>query len=181
MPPVPETMATQVVSTSDLLNKIAHWDGSPHDVEQVLNAAFDSIDYPECISDLRTQNIDPLLYINSLDKVSSFSIFGWPSIHHNRAIDHRSLPSRLRSAKTLLASIGRDLRHIRDTPHFPHSSFHPHQKGRPTTVWKRRLLGCLETHRWGKSGVRSEGVACVYEGPYRKDQQGMRFRHATHD
>ena len=76
MSPVPETMATQVVSTSDPLNKIAHRDGSPHDIEQVLNASFDANDYPECISDLRAQNTDPLLSINGLDKVGMFSIFG---------------------------------------------------------------------------------------------------------
>ena len=89
MSPVPETMATQVVSTSDLLNTIAHWNGSPHDIEQVLNATFDANDYLDCIRNLRTQNIDPLLYIDSLDKVSSFSIYGRLSIHRNRAVDHR--------------------------------------------------------------------------------------------
>lgn len=81
-------MTTQMISTFDLLNKVAHWDGSPHDIKQVLKAAFDANDYLDCIGDLRAQKIDPLLYIDSLDKVGSFSIFGRSSIHHNRAIDN---------------------------------------------------------------------------------------------
>ena len=82
-------MTAQVVPASDLLNKIANWDRwRPHDIDQVLNAAFDADDYPDCIRDLRAQNIDPLLYIESLNMVGSLSIFGRPSIHCNRAIDH---------------------------------------------------------------------------------------------
>ena len=83
-------MTTQADSTSDLLNKVANWDRwRPHDISQVLNAAFDANDYLDCIRDLWARNIDPFLYIENLDMVSSFSVFGGPSIHHNREIDHR--------------------------------------------------------------------------------------------
>ena len=75
MSPVPATKPTQAVSASILLNKVVHWNGSPHDITQVLNAAFDANDYPDCITNLRARNIDPLLYINSLDKVCSCSVF----------------------------------------------------------------------------------------------------------
>lgn len=88
MSPIPTTTTTQAVSASTLLNKVVHWDGSPRDIKQVLNAAFDAKDYPDCISNLRARNIDPLLYLNSLDKVSSCLIFGGPSIHRDMAIDH---------------------------------------------------------------------------------------------
>lgn len=89
MPPVPTTITTQAVSASTLLNKVVHWDGSPRDIELVLNAAFDAKDYLDCILNLPARNIDPLLYINSLDKVCSRSVFGRPSIHRGMTIDHR--------------------------------------------------------------------------------------------
>ena len=71
--PVPKT--TQAVSASTSLIKIAAWDGTSHDIKQVLTSAFDATDYLDCIKNLRERNIDPLSYINNLDKVSSYPIF----------------------------------------------------------------------------------------------------------
>ena len=88
MSPVPAMEITQAVSTSILLNKVTHWDGSPHDIKQVLNAAFDAKDYSDCIRSLRAQDIDPLSYINSLDKVCSCLVILELSIHSGVAIDH---------------------------------------------------------------------------------------------
>ena len=85
--PRPATTTTEAVSASIFLDKVVHWDGSLHDIKQVLNAAFDANDYLDCIRDLQAQNIDPLLYINSLDRVGSCSIFGELSIHRDMAID----------------------------------------------------------------------------------------------
>lgn len=61
-------------SASISLMKIVNWDGTSHDIEQVLVAAFDADDYPDCIKVLQEQRIDPILYIDNLDKVSSYSI-----------------------------------------------------------------------------------------------------------
>ena len=59
---------------SALLHRIAHWDGgSLTEISQVLNSAFKAQDYHDRINDLNGQNIDPQLYINNLDKVSSCS------------------------------------------------------------------------------------------------------------
>ena len=89
MPPVPAPTTTQAVSASILLDEIARWDGLSPDIEQVLDAAFDAKDYPDCIIDLPKRNIDPLSYLNNLDKVGSCLIFWGPSIHRDTAIDHR--------------------------------------------------------------------------------------------
>jgi len=67
--PVPT--ATQVVSASTSLIKVVGWDGTSQDIKQELTAAFDAKDYLDCIKNLRAQNIEPLSYINSLDKVGS--------------------------------------------------------------------------------------------------------------
>jgi len=67
-PPVPKTPRS--TSASILLMKFSKWAGTSQDVSQVLTAAFDADDYLDCIKDLQARNIEPLLYINSLDKVS---------------------------------------------------------------------------------------------------------------
>lgn len=64
--PVP----VQVASASIFVTRIIKWDGD-QDIKQVLTAAFDAPDYLDCIQDLQVRNIDPLSYIDSLDKVSS--------------------------------------------------------------------------------------------------------------
>ena len=53
------------------LMEVANWDGKSQDIYQVLTAAFNAQDYLDCIKNLRARNIDPLSYINSLDKVGS--------------------------------------------------------------------------------------------------------------
>ena len=54
--------------------KVANWDGESRDIGQALTAAFQADDYLECIKNLRARKIEPLSYINNLDKVSSCSI-----------------------------------------------------------------------------------------------------------
>ena len=51
------------------LMKIANWDGTPQDIEHVLIAAFGAEDYIDCIKSLRAKNIEPLSYVDNLDKV----------------------------------------------------------------------------------------------------------------
>lgn len=58
------------VSASIALMKVANWDGTSHDIEQVLVAAFDAEDYLDCVKNLQEQSIDPTSYINNLDQVS---------------------------------------------------------------------------------------------------------------
>ena len=66
--------ATHVVSASISLKKVANWDGKSQDINQALTAAFGADDYPDCIKDLRANDIDPPSYINNLDQVSPYSI-----------------------------------------------------------------------------------------------------------
>ena len=66
-------MTARPVSALTSLEKIANWDGESQDVEQTLVAALTADDYPERIKDLRRPGIDPLSYINNLDKVNSHS------------------------------------------------------------------------------------------------------------
>jgi len=65
-PPVAPTALTSLI-------KVAEWDGKSQDITQVLTAAFDAKDYLDCIKDLKAQNVDPLSYIDSLDKVGAYS------------------------------------------------------------------------------------------------------------
>lgn len=99
IPPAPAVMTTQAVSASISLIKVINWDGTSQDINQVLTAAFDAEDYLDCIKNLRERNIDPLSYINRLDKVSPYSI---PK-HHARfmtiwqqIIDNLPIDSELR-------------------------------------------------------------------------------------
>lgn len=69
------TTTIHKLSTSTLLRRIAHWDGnSLPEMCQVLDSALEAQDYHDHIRDLNGQNIDPQLYINSLDQVSLCSI-----------------------------------------------------------------------------------------------------------
>jgi len=65
----------QAVSASVSLMKVVNW-GTSQDINQVLKTAFEAEDYLDCINNLRERNIDPLSYVNSLDKVGSYSIHG---------------------------------------------------------------------------------------------------------
>lgn len=67
-PPVPP------VSASIFLTQAANWDGESQEVYKALTAAFDAEDYLKCIENLRARDIEPQLYIDNLDKVSSNSI-----------------------------------------------------------------------------------------------------------
>jgi len=68
LPPLP--VATSVSS----LIKVVNWDGESQDIYWVVTTAFDAEDYLDCIRNLRERGIDPVPYINNLDKVSSHSI-----------------------------------------------------------------------------------------------------------
>lgn len=71
---------------------VANWDGKSQGIDQVLTAAFNAEDYLECIKDLRARNVDPLSYVNSLDKVGSLSFLnGNDLVRNNLATDHRQL------------------------------------------------------------------------------------------
>ena len=63
-------MTTHAASASISLMKIVNWDGTSQDINQALTAAFDAKDYRDCIKNLHSQGIEPLSYIDSLDKVS---------------------------------------------------------------------------------------------------------------
>ena len=78
------TTTTTVGSTSAaiFLARVANWDGKSQEIDKELIAAFDAKDYPECIKDLQAQNIEPLSYIDNLDKVNLY----WISKHPARFI-----------------------------------------------------------------------------------------------
>ena len=73
MPPVPDLATTQAISASISLIKTVNWDGMSQDIKKLLTTAFDAKDYLDCIKNLRELNIEPLSYIDSLDKVSPCS------------------------------------------------------------------------------------------------------------
>ena len=71
IPPVEMTNLAASEAMSEFLDKVIRWDASPQDIKQVLTAAFNANDYRDCIANLRERNIEPLSYINNLDKVGS--------------------------------------------------------------------------------------------------------------
>jgi hypothetical protein len=73
-PPAPVVTPGHSVPAATFLRKVADWDGNSPNIDQVLTAAFEADDYLDCVKDLKAQNIDPLSYINSLDKVSWYLI-----------------------------------------------------------------------------------------------------------
>jgi hypothetical protein len=62
------------LSAAVSLVKVANWDGESQDIDRVLTTAFEANEYLDCIKNLRALNIEPLSYINGLDKVSSYLI-----------------------------------------------------------------------------------------------------------
>ena len=85
--PVPAT-SQAVNSAATCLIKIANWDGKSQDIKQVLTAAFNAEGYLDCIKNLRARNVDPLSYIDSLDRVGSSPIL-WGTL--DLRFDDRSL------------------------------------------------------------------------------------------
>ena len=76
-PTVKSIMGSKNGSTttaSTFLMKVANWDGESWDIDQMLTAAFNAGDYLDCIKDLRARQIEPLSYINNLDKVRLHSV-----------------------------------------------------------------------------------------------------------
>ena len=74
IPPAPAATAGCSLPAAIFLRMVADWDGIYPDISHMLNAAFGADGYLDCIKDLKAQNIDPLSYINNLDKVSLFLI-----------------------------------------------------------------------------------------------------------
>lgn len=66
-------------SASKLLTVVANWDGKSRDISQVLAAAFKADHYLSCVKNLQAWNVEPSLYINNLDKVSSHPISAHPA------------------------------------------------------------------------------------------------------
>ena len=66
-------MATETVSALVFLNKIISWDGKSQDIIEALTTAFEAKDYLDCITNLKARGVEPLLYINILDKVCPLS------------------------------------------------------------------------------------------------------------
>ena len=67
------TTTTTVGSASAAISlmEVANWDGKSQEIHKALASVFDAMDYLECIKNLRARQIEPRLYINNLDKVSS--------------------------------------------------------------------------------------------------------------
>ena len=68
------TTLHRTTSTPLLLDEVVNWDGKSPDIDQVLTAAFGAEDYLDSIRNLQSRGIDPLSYINSLDKVCAHSV-----------------------------------------------------------------------------------------------------------
>ena len=68
------TTHDRTISTPILLNKVVNWDGKSQDIYQALTAAFGAKDYLHSIENLQAHGIEPLSYIDGLDKVCAFMI-----------------------------------------------------------------------------------------------------------
>ena len=71
---LPVATAARTSSASYSLSDISDWDGKSQGIEQILVTAFEAEDYLDCIGHLGALNIDPLSYINNLDKVCTHQI-----------------------------------------------------------------------------------------------------------
>ena len=71
---LPVTMGSQTVSASIWLSEVVNWDGKSPDIDRVLATAFGAEDYLDCVRNLQARGIDPLSYINSLDRVCTRSV-----------------------------------------------------------------------------------------------------------
>ena len=67
-------MDSQTVSASFWLNEVVNWDGKSPNINRVLATAFGAEDYLDCVRNLQARGIDPLSYINSLDRVCTHSV-----------------------------------------------------------------------------------------------------------
>ena len=54
------------------LRDVAEWDGTSQGITRTLTAAFEAGDYLDRVKNLKTLEINPQLYIDSLDKVGSY-------------------------------------------------------------------------------------------------------------
>lgn len=68
MPPL-SPVVTTTKDTPALISMIANWDGKSQDTSEILTAVFKDEDYMDCIGNLRATDIDPLSFVNNLDKV----------------------------------------------------------------------------------------------------------------
>ncbi|KAF9646793.1 kinase-like protein [Thelephora ganbajun] len=71
-PHTPKTrveITTDAVSAKTPLMMVANWDGESRDIYQLLTIAFEAEDYLDCIKDLEALGINPLSYIDNLDKI----------------------------------------------------------------------------------------------------------------
>lgn len=66
--PATLTPASQPSASVHLMS-IVNWDGKSPGIKQTLAAAFQAANYLDCIRNLHAREIEPLLYINNLDKV----------------------------------------------------------------------------------------------------------------
>ena len=86
------------------LKTIANWDGTSREINQALTAAFEAHDYWDCIRNLVALEIDPQLYIDSLDQVCSYPIpeyHAWSITIWRQIIDSLPPDSKLRKRYTL--------------------------------------------------------------------------------
>ena len=72
----PATVDSQKLSASIWLNKVISWDGERSGIQRALKSAFKAEDYEDCTGDLQARGIEPLSWIESLDKVCVHIILG---------------------------------------------------------------------------------------------------------
>ena len=69
MPPL-SPVATTTNDTLALISLIAIWDMESQGTSEILTTVFKAADYMDCIENLQAKDIDPLSFVNNLDKVS---------------------------------------------------------------------------------------------------------------
>ena len=78
--PLPTVLSTRKAFALVLLKKVAGWDGISEGISEVLTTAFGAEDYLDCVRNLEAHGIEPLSYIDNLDKVDS-NLFRWRYSH----------------------------------------------------------------------------------------------------
>ena len=108
-----------------LLNKVVNWDGKSQDIYQALTAAFGAKDYLDFIKNLQAHGIEPLSYIDGLDKVCAFMILMQHDSFYNRwEADYRQPASRFRPTEAMRTCAEKNVWIIWSPPNFAHNSLH---------------------------------------------------------
>lgn len=123
--PLGTTTHDRTTSTSILLKKVVNWDGKSQDIYQALTAAFGAKDYLHSIKNLQAHDIEPLSYIDGLDKVCVIMILRQhDSFNNDWEADYRQPASRFRPTEAMRTCAEKNVWIIWSPSYFARNSLH---------------------------------------------------------